>query len=45
MGVHDERVTFKKEVRALKPYADKHKKVLDKQRKEEKKQGKKKKVK
>lgn len=42
MVVHDERVVFKKEVRALKPYADRHKKVLEKQRKGKKQEKKKK---
>lgn len=43
MSSHDDRNLFKKEIKNLKPYADKHKKLLDKQRKEEKKNAKKKK--
>ena len=43
MSSHDDRALFKKEVKNLKPYADKHKKMLEKQRKEEKKNAKKKK--
>ena len=43
VGSHDDRNTFKKEIKNLKPYADKQKKLMDKQRKEEKKNAKKKK--
>ena len=43
MSSHDDRNLFKKEIKNLKPYADKHKKILEKQRKEEKKNAKKKK--
>ena len=43
MSSHDDRSILKKEVKALKPFADKQKKSVDKKRKEDKKQGKKKK--
>ena len=43
MSSHVDRNLFKKEIKNLKPYADKHKKILEKQRKEEKKNAKKKK--
>ena len=43
MGSHDDRNTFKKEIKNLKPYAEKQKKLMEKQRKEEKKNAKKKK--
>ncbi len=43
MSSHDDRAVFKKEVKTLKPFADKQKKLLDKQRKDEKKTAKKKK--
>ena len=43
MSSQDDRGTFKKEVKSLKPYADRHKKILDKQRKDDKKQAKRKK--
>ncbi len=45
MGVssQEDRNTLKKEVKVLKPYADRQKKLVEKQRKEEKKLGKKKK--
>lgn len=45
MSSHDDRNLFKKEIKNLKPYADKHKKVMEKQRKEEKKIAKKQKKK
>ena len=43
MNSPDDRNTFKKEIKILKPFADKQKKLLEKQRKEDKKLAKKKK--
>ena len=41
MSSHDERSVLKKEAKALKHFADKQKKALEKKRREERKQGKK----
>ena len=43
MVSHDDRAIFKKEIKNLRPFADKQKKLLEKQRKEDKKNAKKKK--
>lgn len=43
MDSHDDRNVFKREVKILKPFADKQKKTMERLKKEEKKQAKKKK--